>query len=113
MSLPRILAALALAGALIAAPQGKSAPPEAKKAAAAKAAPAASDADIAAAKAKGLVWVNTNTGVYHKDGRYYGKTKQGQFMTEDEAKKAGHHAAKEGAVHKKDPAATPKSGAKK
>ena len=54
----------------------------------------ASASDIAAAKASGKVWVNTDTGVYHKGGRWYGKTKQGKFMSEDEAKKAGFHAAK-------------------
>lgn len=63
------------------------------KAAVAKA--AVSDADIAAAKAKGMVWVNLNTGVYHKGGEFFGKTKSGQFMTEDDAKKAGHRAANE------------------
>jgi hypothetical protein len=63
-----------------------------------KAAPApinnASDGDIASAKASGKVWVNTESGVYHKGGRWYGKTKQGKFMSEDDAKKAGYHAAK-------------------
>jgi hypothetical protein len=54
----------------------------------------ASDTDIAAAKASGKVWVNTSSGAYHKGGRYYGKTKQGKFMTEDEAKKAGYHEVK-------------------
>jgi hypothetical protein len=54
----------------------------------------ASDSDIASAKASGKVWVNTDTGVYHKGGQWYGKTKQGKFMTEDDAKKAGYHAAK-------------------
>jgi hypothetical protein len=54
----------------------------------------ASDADLSAAKASGKVWVNTSSGTYHKGGRYYGKTKQGKFMTEDEAKKAGYHEAK-------------------
>jgi hypothetical protein len=54
----------------------------------------ASASDIAAAKASGKVWVNTDTGIYHKGGRWYGKTKQGKFMSEDEAKKAGFHAAK-------------------
>ena len=71
-----------------------------KKAAATKPAPMPppSAADIAAAKSKGLVWVNLNTGVYHKDGNLYGKTKNGQFMTEDDAKKAGHRAAKESPI---------------
>ena len=55
----------------------------------------ASDADIAAAKASGKVWVNSETKVYHKSGRWYGKTKKGQFMTESDAQKAGYHAAKD------------------
>ena len=50
--------------------------------------------DIAAAKASGKVWVNLDSGVYHKGGRWYGKTKNGKFMTVDEAKKAGYKAAK-------------------
>ena len=54
----------------------------------------ASASDISAAQASGKVWVNTATGVYHKSGRYYGHTKEGKFMSEDDAKKAGYHAAK-------------------
>lgn len=50
--------------------------------------------EIAAAKASGKVWVNTETGVYHKGGRWYGKTKKGKFMTEAEAKAAGYKGAK-------------------
>jgi len=49
--------------------------------------------EIAAAKSSGKVWVNTETRVYHKSGRWYGKTKQGKFMTEAEAKAAGYKAA--------------------
>ncbi len=49
--------------------------------------------EIAAAKASGKVWVNTESGVYHKSGRWYGKTKSGKFMTEAEAKAAGYKAA--------------------
>lgn len=53
-----------------------------------------SAADIAAAKASGKVWVNLDTGIYHKGGRWYGKTKNGKFMSMDDAKKAGYKAAK-------------------
>ena len=53
-----------------------------------------SAAEIAAAKASHKVWVNLSTGIYHKRGRWYGKTKSGKFMAEDEAKKAGYKAAK-------------------
>jgi len=38
--------------------------------------------------------VNLGTGIYHKGGRWYGKTKNGKFMTVDEAKKAGYKASK-------------------
>lgn len=50
------------------------------------------------APAKGMVWVNTATKVYHYEGdRWYGKTKEGKFMTEQDAIKAGYRASKEGA----------------
>jgi hypothetical protein len=78
-------------------PVASSAAPAAapKKTAAPKAAatPAASDADLAAAKSSGKVWVNLDSKVYHKGGRWYGKTKSGKFMTEDEAKAAGYKAS--------------------
>lgn len=43
----------------------------------------------------GMVWVNLNSGVYHYEGsHYYGKTKNGKYMSESEAVNAGYHAAK-------------------
>ena len=73
--------------------QGTSAAPDAvgKTSLPAKTVP---ESEIAAAKASGKVWVNTESGVYHKGGKYYGATKQGKFMTEDEAIKAGYRASK-------------------
>ena len=41
------------------------------------------------------MWVNTDSGTYHYSGtKYYGKTKQGKYMSEADAIKAGYHAAK-------------------
>lgn len=46
---------------------------------------------------KGMVWVNTSSGVYHREGdRWYGKTKKGKFMSEADAQKAGYRPAKNG-----------------
>lgn len=98
----KIFAAAALTGLLAAAPQANSAKTaDAAKTTAAKASPKASPvsaAEIDSARSKGLVWVNTNSKIYHKDGEFYGKTKHGKFMTEGDAKKEGYRAAKEGAV---------------
>lgn len=65
----------------------------AKAKAAPKAAP--TPAEIADAQSKGMVWVNAGTKVYHKSGKFYGKTKHGKFMTEADAQKAGYKEAKE------------------
>jgi hypothetical protein len=67
-----------------------------------------SAAEIAEAKAKGLVWANLNTKVYHQAGAsQYGTTKNGKFMTEADAKAAGYRAAKDSASK------TPKAAASK
>lgn len=62
-------------------------------------APAANQPQAPATKpgtpGNGQVWVNTESHVYHKAGsRYYGKTKQGKYMSEADAIKEGDKAAK-------------------
>jgi len=43
----------------------------------------------------GNVWVNLDTRVYHySNSRYYGKTKNGKYMSEADALSAGYRAAK-------------------
>ncbi|HEY1910676.1 MAG TPA: helix-hairpin-helix domain-containing protein [Vicinamibacterales bacterium] len=43
---------------------------------------------------KGMVWVNLSTKVFHREGdKYYGNTKNGKFMTEADAVKAGYREA--------------------
>jgi len=41
-----------------------------------------------------LVWVNTSSHVYHMEGsRWYGKTRHGKYMSEEDAISEGDHAA--------------------
>ena len=56
---------------------------------------AASGAPAQTPPQKGMVWVNLDTKVYHKEGtRWYGKTKNGKFMSESDALAAGYRASK-------------------
>jgi hypothetical protein len=57
---------------------------------------AAMNATPAAGGGHGLVWVNTDSHVYHKEGsRFYGKTKKGKYVSEADAIKEGDKASKE------------------
>jgi Helix-hairpin-helix motif len=81
-----------------AAPSATPPPAASKSSATSKSAPA----EARVPPAKGMVWVNTKSGVYHSEGdQWYGKTKDGKFMTEADAVKAGYRASKEGSATKK------------
>lgn len=96
-------AAKAAAAAPAAPAPAAAAPATAPATAPAKASASASSATTAQQPpVKGMVWVNLNTKVFHREGdRWYGKTKNGQFMTEADALKAGYHEAKAGAAKAK------------
>jgi pyruvate/2-oxoglutarate dehydrogenase complex dihydrolipoamide acyltransferase (E2) component len=97
-------------GAAAAAPAAASATAKAAPSAAATAAPAAAAAVVPAAKpaktapaaitaaapggGPGMVWVNKSTKAYHcSSDKYYGKTKDGAYLSESAAKAQGFHAS--------------------
>lgn len=76
----------------------KAAPPAAPPSASVPAregGPSPSEAAGQTPPAPGMVWVNTDTKVFHVAGdRWYGKTKHGKWMTEADALAAGYRKAK-------------------
>ena len=56
---------------------------------------APADADGAVTGSNGQVWVNTRSGKYfHSGSSYYGNTKQGEYLTEEQAQQQGYTAAR-------------------
>jgi hypothetical protein len=96
-------AAAAPAPAAPAAPKATPAPASVPKAAST---PAPASAGASAPHNPGDVWVNTKSKVFHREGdRYYGNTKEGKFMSEADAIKAGYREAHD--THKPTSSASP------
>ena len=67
-----------------------------------KAAPSPSTVQPQTPPSPGMVWVNLDTKVFHREGDpWYGKTKKGKWMTEADAVKAGYREAKKGGAKPK------------
>ncbi|MCU1285306.1 MAG: hypothetical protein JWO13_1656 [Acidobacteriales bacterium] len=55
-----------------------------------------SEIQAPAPPSKGMVWVNLDSKIYHREGtRWYGKTKNGKYMSEADAIAAGFRASKQ------------------
>jgi hypothetical protein len=74
------------------------APAPAPRTAAKPAAPSAAATAPQSPPSPGMVWVNTDTKVFHREGdKWYGNTKHGKWMTEADATKAGYREARKAA----------------
>lgn len=83
----------AKASASVSAPAAKTPAAPMAKTGATPAAKTAAPTTAAAGGGNGKVWVNTKSKTYHCEGtKFYGKTKDGEYMTEADAKAKGHHA---------------------
>ncbi|MDQ2870539.1 MAG: helix-hairpin-helix domain-containing protein [Acidobacteriota bacterium] len=61
-----------------------------------RAVPNAPSASYQPPPSPGMVWVNLETKVFHREGdRWYGRTKRGQYMSEADAVKGGYRLSKE------------------
>jgi hypothetical protein len=95
-TIDKITSLVTVGAATTPAPKPAAAAPSAPPAASTTAAPKATAAPPAQQPpVKGMVWVNLESKVFHREGdRYYGNTKNGKFMTEADAIKAGYREAK-------------------
>ena len=67
-----------------------------------KGTPSGPTVPLVAGGGNGMVWVNEETKVFHREGdRWYGRTKKGKYMTEADAAKMGAHESKEKMSEKK------------
>jgi len=98
-TIEQITSLVTVGAASAATPAAAPAPKASQVPAASKPAPAPAKAKVSAPapSGSGMVWVNNDTKVFHREGsRWYGKTKKGEYMTEADAVKAGYREAKSG-----------------